>query len=93
VVTEVTSVAMVMPVTSMPLTPPLKRVWRRINKAKDSPSSRADDSPGAPSLDTFGGGRKYDLTVPGVRCSREVTARPPFPRPQARHVLKLLKRP
>ena len=28
----------VMPVTKMPLTPRLKRVWRRINKAKGPPS-------------------------------------------------------
>jgi hypothetical protein len=32
----------VMPVTRMSLTPRLKRVWRRINKAK-APDSRADD--------------------------------------------------
>jgi len=40
------------------LTPRLKRVWRRINKAKDSPpESRAPMiPPGAPSLNTFGGG-------------------------------------
>jgi len=65
--TEVTSVVTMMPVTSMPLTPRLKRVWRRINKAEGSPESRADDSPCAPFIDIFGFGRKYDLSVPGVR--------------------------
>src|SRR5215831_8711366 len=35
---EMTSVVAVMPVTKITLTPRLKRVWRRINKAKDSPS-------------------------------------------------------
>src|SRR5262249_30515115 len=41
VAAEVSSVVTVMPVTSMSLTPRLKRVWRRINKG--SPDSRADD--------------------------------------------------
>jgi len=63
--TEVASVVTVMPVTSMPLTPRLKQVWR--DKAQDSAELRANDSPGAPSLNTFGGGRKYDLRVPGAR--------------------------
>jgi hypothetical protein len=49
------------------LTPRLKRVWRRINKAK-CPPTRAPTIRQAhyPSI-TFGGGRKYDLSVPGVR--------------------------
>jgi hypothetical protein len=34
----VSSVVAVMPVTSIPLTPRLKRVWRRINKAKVPPT-------------------------------------------------------
>src|SRR5262245_16809882 len=55
-----------MPVTSMSLTPRLKRVWRRINKG--SPDSRADDPRAHHPSITFGGGRKYDLSVPGVRC-------------------------
>src|SRR5262249_34974288 len=42
---ELTSVVAVMPGTSMLLTPRLKRGWRRINKAKDSPQSPADGSP------------------------------------------------
>jgi hypothetical protein len=57
----------VMPVTSMLLTPRLKRVWRRINKAKDSPQSRADGSPYALSLTNVSSGRKYDLRVGGLR--------------------------
>jgi hypothetical protein len=62
----VRSVVTVMPVTRMSLTPRLKRVWRRINTAK-GPDSRADD-PQAHHLSlTFGGRRKYDLRVPGVR--------------------------
>src|SRR5262249_2688767 len=65
VATEVRSVVTVMPVTNMPLTPRLKQVWR--DKAQDSAELRANDSPGAPSLNTFGGGRKYDLRVPGAR--------------------------
>jgi hypothetical protein len=36
VAAEVKSIVTVMPVTRMSLTPRLKRVWRRINKAKDS---------------------------------------------------------
>ena len=43
VVTKVRSVVTVMPVMRMLLTPRLKRVWRRINKAKGPPDSRADD--------------------------------------------------
>jgi len=31
------------------------------------PESRADDSPCAPFINIFGFGRKYDLSVPGVR--------------------------
>ena len=38
VATDVSSVVAVMPVTSIPLTPRLKRVWRRINKAKVPPT-------------------------------------------------------
>jgi hypothetical protein len=38
---EATSVVTVIPATRMPLTPRLKRLWRRINKAKGSPESRA----------------------------------------------------
>src|SRR5262249_10630061 len=66
VATEVRSVVTVMPVTRMPLTPRLKRVWRRINKAKGPPIAR-QRSPGAPSLNGFGDRRKYDLRMPGVR--------------------------
>src|SRR6516162_10639376 len=36
-------------------------------QSEGSPDSRAERSPGAPPLNTFGGGRKYDLRVPGVR--------------------------
>jgi hypothetical protein len=61
VATDVSSVVAVMPVTSIPLTPRLKRVWRRINKAKDS---CADDPQAQPALDSAGGGRKYDLSTP-----------------------------
>src|SRR5215470_12801009 len=64
---EMTSVVAVMPVTKIPLTPRLKRVWRRINKAKDSPPSRADGSPYALALTNFSSGRKYDLRVLGLR--------------------------
>jgi hypothetical protein len=67
VATEVRSVVTVMPVMRMPLTPRLKRVWQRTKKAKGSPESRTDDPPGAPLSLTFGGRRKYDLSVPGVR--------------------------
>src|SRR5262245_39006708 len=70
VATEVISVVTVMPLTSMPLTPRLKP-WRWINKAKDSAESCAHDSPYALSLNTFGGGRKYDLRVPGPRSRRK----------------------
>src|SRR5215831_14555949 len=66
VATEVRSVVTVMPVTRMPLTPRLKRVWRRINKAR-VPRLARRRSPGAPSFNSFGDGRKYDLRVPGVR--------------------------
>src|SRR5262249_15296538 len=66
VATEVRSVVTVMPVTRMPLTPRLKRVWRRINKAK-GPRIARQRSPGAPSLNGFGDRRKYDLRMPGVR--------------------------
>ena len=44
VATEVRSVVTVMPVTRMSLTPRLKRVWRRINKA-NGPPSRAPTIP------------------------------------------------
>jgi hypothetical protein len=64
VATDVSSVVAVMPVTSIPLTPRLKRVWRRINKAKVPPDSCADDPQAQPALDSAGGGRKYDLTTP-----------------------------
>src|SRR6516165_7571621 len=64
--TEVRSVVAVTPVTRMSLTPRLKRVCRRINKAK-GPPTRAPTIPSAPSFNTFGDGRKYDLGVPGVR--------------------------
>src|SRR5262249_59631670 len=64
-VAEVSSVMTVMAVTSMSLTPRLKRVWRRINKG--SPDSRADDPRAHHPSITLGGGRKYDLSVPGVR--------------------------
>jgi hypothetical protein len=37
---ELTSVVTVMPITSIALTPRLKRVWRRINKANGSPSRK-----------------------------------------------------
>src|SRR6476620_9371231 len=67
VATEVRSVVTVMPVMRMPLTPRLKRVWRRAKKAKGSPESRTHDPPSAPLSLTFGGRRKYDLSVPGVR--------------------------
>src|SRR3977135_2595092 len=67
VATEVRSVVTVMPVMRMPLTPRLKRVWRRTKKAKGSPELRTDDPPGAPLSLTFGGRRKYDLSAPGVR--------------------------
>src|SRR6266516_6938047 len=66
VATEVRSVVTVMPVTRMSLTPRLKRLWRRINKAKDPPT-RAPTIPRRTSLNAFGGGRKYDLRAPGVR--------------------------
>src|SRR6516162_11627647 len=36
-------------------------------QSEESPESRAERSPGAPSLNTFGGGRKYDPRMPGVR--------------------------
>ena len=45
VATEVRSVVTVMPVMRMPLTPRLKRVWRRAKKAKGSPELRTDDPP------------------------------------------------
>jgi hypothetical protein len=63
----VKSVVTVMPVTSMYLTPRLKPVWRRINKRTAPPIARR--RPPAHHLSiTFGGGRKYGLSVPGVRC-------------------------
>jgi hypothetical protein len=43
----------------MSLTPRLKRVWRRSNKAK-VPDSRANNPQAHHSSITFGGGRKYD---------------------------------
>ena len=70
---EVTSVVTVMPITSIGLTPRLKRVWRRINKANGSPNSQADGCPGAVLSSTFGGGRKYDLTVLGLRLADDST--------------------
>src|SRR5262249_36030856 len=70
---EVTSVVTVMPITSIGLTPQLKRVWRRINKANGSPNSQADGCPGAVLSSTFGGGRKYDLTVLGLRLADDST--------------------
>src|SRR5262249_45251718 len=66
VATEVRSVVAVMPVTRMSLTPRLKRVWRRINKAK-GPPTLAPTIPRRTISNTFGDGRKYDLRVPGVR--------------------------
>src|SRR6266481_1741340 len=67
--TEVASIAMAMPVTSMPLTPRLKRVWRRINKPNGSPR-RAPTIPQAHHLTiSLASGQKYDLRVPGVRRS------------------------
>src|SRR6516164_937972 len=89
VATEVRSVVTVMPVTRKPLTPRLKRVWRRINKAK-VPRLARRRSPGAPSLNDFGDRRKYDLRVPRERrlepiaddvptslfCRSHVTQRP-----------------
>jgi len=66
--TEVASIATVMPVTSMPLTPRLKRVWRRINKPNGSP--RRAPIPQAHHLTiSLASGQKYDLRVPGVRRS------------------------
>jgi hypothetical protein len=56
VATQVTSVVTVMPVTNMPLTPRLKRVWRRIDKAKDSPESRADEQAHRLSIPSAAGG-------------------------------------
>src|SRR5262249_55884194 len=70
---EVTSVVTVMPITSIGLIPRLKRVWRRINKANGSPNSQADGCPGAVLSSTFGGGRKYDLTVLGLRLADDST--------------------
>ncbi len=67
--TEVASIATAMPVTSMPLTPRLKRVWRRINKPNGSPR-RAPTIPQAHHLTiSLASGQKYDLRVPGVRRS------------------------
>ena len=57
--TKVRSVVTVMPVTRMSLTPRLKRVWQRSNKAK-VPDSRANHPQAHHSSITFGGGRKYD---------------------------------
>ena len=67
VATELTSIVTVMPVTSMSLTPRLKRVCRRINKVQHPSELRANDPARAPFLNNFGGGRKCDLRVPGVR--------------------------
>src|SRR5215471_20543499 len=66
VATEVRSVVTVTPVTRMCLTPRLKRVWRRISTAK-GPRLARPMIPRRSSLNGFGGGRKYDLRVPGVR--------------------------
>src|SRR5262249_41075909 len=67
VAAAVSSVVTVTPVTSMDLTPRLKPLWRRMIKAK-SPRSRRRIPPAHHLSITFGGGRKYDLSVPGVRC-------------------------
>ena len=56
VATEVRSAVTVMTVKRMLLTARLKPVWRRINKAKVPPRSRADDPPSASSLKTFAAG-------------------------------------
>ena len=66
VATDVRSAVTVMPVTRISLTPRLKRVWRRIHKAK-VPDSRAGDPQAHYFSITFGGRRKYDVRVPGVR--------------------------
>src|SRR4029077_4308793 len=63
VVMQVTSIVTARPVTSMPLTPPLKRVCQWINKAQPPHECRRRTA-----LNSFGGGRKCDLRAPGVRC-------------------------
>jgi hypothetical protein len=62
VVMQVTSIVTARPVTSMPLTPLLKRVCRWIKSGAPHECRRRT------ALNSFGGGRKCDLRAPGVRC-------------------------
>jgi hypothetical protein len=62
VATQVRSVVTATPVTRISLTPRLKRIWRRINKA--SPDLRADNPQAHPVVSSAAGRRKYDLSTP-----------------------------